>query len=971
MAFSTCSHSQSSSASGHGFSIGESATQQLVSSIGTTVVAAGVAAAPAKEEETLYEALVRFHQHEQTLDDSVWGDDSDEMYQRARRQLQQQQRQEQFTSGLKAPTEDWYLRQQQQLLPEQQQEQQPWAEDNRKLPAREPSQEDAKPPARGNRSEDGRGATSTHQHSNSAFSGRGEKNEKFVTRKSVPGIFHVNEPAIRSDAAMYIDAYGDVQNSHRSTTIYNNLTDGATSASSVASVAYKEHNTHHPPPSVKQSQSENRQFATHQLATGQNLTSQNHSTIKATAARIPQSISAPMEPEDLRQAVAIPHQSQYETHPIPSFHDQFHQRNRPSTHSTMDSDELVQTHGVLQAKKYSPETPISISAGRNAQRSTARSVGSLYPIELLDRRKNDDAIPPSSTCAMKSSPERITPHLPRNDVSRQFGNNVETSQRHRPQQQQQLLHDPSNPQNIPAPRRRSETIPRQLNPMDFGSDEHIRNFREMERYKNGDLHVMERSRRDAEMRRSSTTCSIKSTSSNPCSPSMWGYIEPSPTRSGGHNVHRFGRSQSDIMKHPLAAEVVASRATVDTNLHRPRSPPSQFNSRHLCIETKKKHNPTRQLHNGREQFIYPTSYCHLSPQTLTNPIDLVHSHRSDQMPPRIHDKDRFGPHHNNDKSFHPSRLTRSFDSGDIHQSDPLRRAPFALNDEDEELKLALQLSLQETNARQSASSIPPPRNGQQSHASTLERSSAPRSGRVSNPYLQQVTESKSGVTAPIERSNFGQEGCNANVESEIDELMLALKISAEESRSPVRASSISGSSRPFVGNPSDTGSNDAVKPSEQYRILQQIREEKERKDLELALKASQTEAERRRTFTLMSDHQSRDFIHDSSPSTALDNHDTTRDFLVSQQKALEEYQRKRQSKNEAASSDHSQREMQRTQLSDVDRENLLVKGAIETQQAIATGRAHTVRCITCEARLQAPVSYALVYCPRCETISPA
>ncbi|KAG7344299.1 hypothetical protein IV203_022307 [Nitzschia inconspicua] len=967
MAFSTCSHSQSSSASGHGFSIGESATQQLVSSIGTTVVAAGVAAAPAKEE-TLYEALVRFHQHEQTLDDSVWDDDSDEMYQRARRQLQQQQRQAQFTSGLKAPTEDCFLRQQQQLLPEQQQEQQPWVEDNRKLPAREPSQEDAKPPARGNRSEDGRGATSTHQHGNSAFSGR-EIKKKLVSPKSVPGIFHVNEPAIRSDAAMYIDAYGDVHNSHRSTTIYNNPTDGATLASSVASVAFKEHNTHHPPPSVKQSQSENRQFATHQLATGQNLTSHHHSTIKSTAARIPQSISAPMEPEDLRQAVAIPHQSQYETHPVPSFHDKFCQRNRPSTHSTIDSDELVQARGVLQAKKYSPETPISTSKGRDAQRSTAPSVGSLYPIELLDRRRNDDATPPSLMCAMKSSPERITPHWPRNDFSRQFDNNAETSQRHRPQQQQ-LLNCPQNPQNIPAPRRRSETIPRQLNLMDFGSDEHIRNFREMERYKNGDLHVMERSRRDAEMRRSSTTCSIKSTASNPCSPSMWSYIEPSPTRSGGHNVHRFGRSQSDIMKHPLAAAVVASRATADTNLHRPRSPPSQFNSSHLSIETKKKHNPTRQLHNGREQFIYPTSYGHLSPQTLTNPIDLAHSHRSHQMPPHIHDKDLFGPHHNNDNNFHPSRLTRSFDSGDIHQSDPLRRAPFALNDEDEELKLALQLSLQETNARQSASSIPPPRDGQQSHASTLERSSAPRSGRDSNPYLQHVTESKSGVTAPIESSDFGQEVYNANVESEIDELMLALKISAEESRSPVRASSISGSSRPFVENPSDTGSNDAVKRSEQYRILQQIREEKERKDLELALKVSQAEAERRRTFTLMSDHQSRDFIHDSLPSTALDNHDTTRDFLVSQQKALEEYQRKRQSKTGAASSDHSQREMRRTRLSDVYRENLLVKGAIETQQAIATGRAHTVRCITCEARLQAPVSYALVYCPRCETISP-
>lgn len=47
------------------------------------------------------------------------------------------------------------------------------------------------------------------------------------------------------------------------------------------------------------------------------------------------------------------------------------------------------------------------------------------------------------------------------------------------------------------------------------------------------------------------------------------------------------------------------------------------------------------------------------------------------------------------------------------------------------------------------------------------------------------------------------------------------------------------------------------------------------------------------------------------------------------------------------------------------------RGAKETRQAISNGNSRVVRCKGCKGRLQAPVHYSLVYCPKCQTISPA
>lgn len=53
------------------------------------------------------------------------------------------------------------------------------------------------------------------------------------------------------------------------------------------------------------------------------------------------------------------------------------------------------------------------------------------------------------------------------------------------------------------------------------------------------------------------------------------------------------------------------------------------------------------------------------------------------------------------------------------------------------------------------------------------------------------------------------------------------------------------------------------------------------------------------------------------------------------------------------------------------RSQLETRGASETRQAISNGNSHVVKCKGCSGRLQAPVYYSLVFCPQCQTVSPA
>lgn len=50
---------------------------------------------------------------------------------------------------------------------------------------------------------------------------------------------------------------------------------------------------------------------------------------------------------------------------------------------------------------------------------------------------------------------------------------------------------------------------------------------------------------------------------------------------------------------------------------------------------------------------------------------------------------------------------------------------------------------------------------------------------------------------------------------------------------------------------------------------------------------------------------------------------------------------------------------------------LETRGASETRQAISNGNSHVVKCKGCSGRLQTPVHYSLVFCPKCKTVSPA
>jgi hypothetical protein len=157
------------------------------------------------------------------------------------------------------------------------------------------------------------------------------------------------------------------------------------------------------------------------------------------------------------------------------------------------------------------------------------------------------------------------------------------------------------------------------------------------------------------------------------------------------------------------------------------------------------------------------------------------------------------------------------------------------------------------------------------------------------------------------------------------------------------------------------------RPEDQMRILQQIREEQERCELELALKVSQEQSQPPPIQVLNKAH----------PTTS-----SAGDFLFSQQKAMEEWSLSPNTNTNTntkttTNTTPSPRQMgaRQNSLSSIDsserRRELLERGTQETQQAISSGQARIVTCRGCGGRLQAPVSYSLVFCPKCQTISPA
>jgi Ubiquitin interaction motif len=976
MASSTCSHHTPSSSVSE-ISAGDAMTQHYIASTGVTVAAAAAVGVAPTKEESLYESLLRYHQ-EQTLGSEIGDDDSEERYRRAWRQQQRQ-----YTSGLTAHNndEELYLRQQ---IPRQQQQQQQHQkfheqkqieDDDNKIPACPLSPQDCKPSARTFQSQGERRLRSPNipvisSHPDRSISHpRDNSNTKLLTpsKAQKPGIFHVNEPAIRSDSAMYIDAYGNDDHddySIRAATAQSSPMAG----SSVASIASGEHVVDQTPFHGQPAQG-NMCWDEHVSQSGmKNMESYGHISYLSNS-NVPTSLCSPMRRGELRQTPAILKQSKREedreaTFSAPSFPNA-DRRPVSSAQNSVEAEEVRQSLLALQQQgKCNHEGQHRQMSGIKPPNSAIPAEASLYPTHILDTGSNYNSSRARECKTNPSSARDAIGIRSRSGVPAQFVREVQTRQLPRTLQQPPILS---------ASQRQSGTL-RSLDPMDFGSDEHIRSSRELERHWSGDLQSMQRSRRNSELRRVSPSRSVKTSMSSP-NPTPWIQAGTSSRRSSGHSIQSIGSNRSGDLKMPPPAPQPSSQDLQYTNPQ-----PSHLLPSHIHLQDslhgrwdKDRVRPNSETVNPSHPTISSPSYH----RPLESPIgSFQNEHVTTTMPgTNVNNLDlarhsraiRWDGHHSHSDQ---SPLPAEFKHGE--RSVPHKSVSF--NSEDEELRLALELSLQEANTgrnRYNASSNishlkrPNPEN--------ISDGSAPRSApRVSNPYLQDLTEPSSRARARhVEPTQFGQEAYRAAKhakDSDMDDLMLALKISAEESRSAVAGPSLDPTCFSSANDPSAASVRDTVKPSEQQRILQQIWEEQERKDIEKAIEASRAEAERRASTFRISEHQTSELETNDSKNAGRDSHDATRDFLVSQQKALEEYQRNRDTKQSAAS---TQTDMKRPSLSDVYRENLLVQGTIETQQAISSGRAHTVKCRKCGARLQAPLSYALVYCPKCETISPA
>mmetsp|Transcript_15410 Transcript_15410/g.37949 ORF Transcript_15410/g.37949 Transcript_15410/m.37949 type:complete len:861 (+) Transcript_15410:346-2928(+) len=195
-----------------------------------------------------------------------------------------------------------------------------------------------------------------------------------------------------------------------------------------------------------------------------------------------------------------------------------------------------------------------------------------------------------------------------------------------------------------------------------------------------------------------------------------------------------------------------------------------------------------------------------------------------------------------------------------------------------------------------------------------------------------------------------------------------------------------------------SSSNDAVK---QRRMLDRIREEEEQRQLEMALKASEETAPPPAATTSTAaplnaattatgvidplpqqqqqeggDDQvdadlkmalavSRDEARSASGDLANFEASTDGDFVLQQQRAMEQFAaQKNQPAGGAASAKPPPLDHERG------RNSLVQRGTAETHVAISNGKAHIVTCVGCQANLQAPIAYSLVFCPNCQTVSP-
>ena len=303
---------------------------------------------------------------------------------------------------------------------------------------------------------------------------------------------------------------------------------------------------------------------------------------------------------------------------------------------------------------------------------------------------------------------------------------------------------------------------------------------------------------------------------------------------------------------------------------------------------------------------------------------------------------------------------------------------------DEDLRLALEISKMDTGGVGG--------NGGSSPSKKLPGGGQPEKKaelcRTSSLSQEELLAARNLMNAPEMHSSFGIDAIHRRNDPEISSLadvLLALKLSAEESgdgnlhrnstsidellalekaqasrgteanksglsiRNSVMDMVAAGISTTPTGLRTPTESTSNGEQAEQMRILQQIREEQEQKELELALKVSQQQ-------------------ETAAASGGVGSR--AGDFLLSQQEAMKEWSNRNIS---SAPGQLPQRPLPGVSRKDSigRRQELLERGTEETKDAIHSGQSQIVKCRGCGGRLQAPLSYSLVFCPKCQTISPA
>ena len=199
--------------------------------------------------------------------------------------------------------------------------------------------------------------------------------------------------------------------------------------------------------------------------------------------------------------------------------------------------------------------------------------------------------------------------------------------------------------------------------------------------------------------------------------------------------------------------------------------------------------------------------------------------------------------------------------------------------------------------------------------------------------------------------------------------------------------------------------------AQQAKILQQIAEENERKQLERALEESKRMAELQsrhprealRDGPGMADlswqaprssstnegrhhyHHARSLDSKHDPDWEAEQRVALEIFQKQQREMLQRSARDNGTTNSSKSGEHfyhttghidlpSQRGLQHSQNIQLQRHDLhneiLERGHRETANAIRSGQAHMIRCEACAERLQAPIHYSLVYCPKCGHVTP-